>query len=681
MKPRFAIRKPAVYVCFLFLLTNASAQISMMKPVAKSVFQMKEAHVEFTLKQLFNPLNDPGKTAVAKSFVSDPTILKLDLPEIAAIYSSRENAIELSIPYKNETSINVELIKVNLFAEGFIVETNNGGSPFNYSPGVYYQGIIKGDPTSLVAISIFEDGLMGVISNAKEGNINIGQLKSGAIDDYLIYSDKDVLVVPVSAGCGTTDDYQLSDAYMGDRIESGSSRTVNVVNVYLESDYQLYQNKGSVTNTTNYLTGIFNNSQIIYTNDGITMALSEIFVWTSSDPYSAASSFDALDDFMNFRTTFNGDVAQLCALDPGGLGGVAATVDGLCNDYRYCYSDIDATYNDFPTYSWTIMVFTHELGHIFGSNHTHWCGWPGGAIDNCGPIAGYGTEGGCAAGPPPVDGGTIMSYCHLTVYGINLANGFGPYPKDAIIDNIESAGCLDGGGGGTYCISEGNNSTHEWIDRVKVQLMDRISGNDGGYYDATAMSQNIKQGNSKAIKLSAGMTTVHTQYWRVWVDWNHDFDFDDAGELEVSITSSSAGALAGTISVPATATVGMTRMRVSMKYNAAPTPCESFGFGEVEDYTINVIAALPGELIADVPELLIYPNPAINEVNLQWNNLNEGELSINLTDISGKLIQQKQINSSDGQVILNLGDLPAGIYFVKAVSTNGDVFSGELVKE
>ena len=50
------------------------------------------------------------------------------------------------------------------------------------------------------------------------------------------------------------------------------------------------------------------------------------------------------------------------------------------------------------------MVITHETGHNLGSNHTQWCGWPGGAIDNC-----YDTEGNCEPGPAPVNGGTMMS--------------------------------------------------------------------------------------------------------------------------------------------------------------------------------------------------------------------------------------------------------------------------------
>lgn len=41
------------------------------------------------------------------------------------------------------------------------------------------------------------------------------------------------------------------------------------------------------------------------------------------------------------------------------------------------------TYSNFPNYSWTVEVVTHELGHNIGSSHTQSYSWPGGAIDNC----------------------------------------------------------------------------------------------------------------------------------------------------------------------------------------------------------------------------------------------------------------------------------------------------------
>jgi hypothetical protein len=56
----------------------------------------------------------------------------------------------------------------------------------------------------------------------------------------------------------------------------------------------------------------------------------------------------------------------------------------------------------------------------------------------------------------------------------------------------------------------------------------------------------------------------------------------------MSKAASQTTPVTGSFTIPATATDGATRMRVSMKYNAIPTSCEAFSYGEVEDYTVNL---------------------------------------------------------------------------------------------
>ena len=97
------------------------------------------------------------------------------------------------------------------------------------------------------------------------------------------------------------------------------------------------------------------------------------------------------------------------------------------------------------------MVVAHELGHLFGSHHTHACRWNGNntAIDGC---AGF-VEGNCGNPGNPSGGGTIMSYCHIRNIGINFSRGFGPQPGNVIRNNVANASCVqvcdtpgDGGG-------------------------------------------------------------------------------------------------------------------------------------------------------------------------------------------------------------------------------------------
>jgi hypothetical protein len=61
--------------------------------------------------------------------------------------------------------------------------------------------------------------------------------------------------------------------------------------------------------------------------------------------------------------------------------------------------------------------------------------------------------------------------------------------------------------------------------------------------------------------------------YAVWIDFNSDGDFDDAGEQVWTSGTTNSSSVSGTFSIPASATIGATRMRVSMKYNETPTSC------------------------------------------------------------------------------------------------------------
>lgn len=115
-----------------------------------------------------------------------------------------------------------------------------------------------------------------------------------------------------------------------------------------------------------------------------------------------------------------------------------------------------------------------------------------------------------------------------------------------------------------------------------------------------SMTGNVMQGLGYTISLKGNTGGAFTDHFRVFVDWNIDGDFIDAGESYYigTITSSSgtdAIALTGTIVVPATATVGNTVMRVMKRYDEDPAnPCQTgAGYGQAEDYTITVAAAVP----------------------------------------------------------------------------------------
>ena len=187
---------------------------------------------------------------------------------------------------------------------------------------------------------------------------------------------------------------------------------------------------------------------MLYANEDVKIQVSQILVWTTQDPEAAAglnTTSAVLTAFATrMATTFYiGDYAHFLSTRSLG-GGIAYLFSNPCSQVNQTglrVSAINNTYNNFPTYSWTVEVVTHELGHNLGSHHTHWCGWPGGAIDNCGPGWGISPMKEEAVLPVllPPGGGTIMSYCHLISTGINFNNGFGPLPGQAVRDVV--TGC------------------------------------------------------------------------------------------------------------------------------------------------------------------------------------------------------------------------------------------------
>ena len=146
----------------------------------------------------------------------------------------------------------------------------------------------------------------------------------------------------------------------------------------------------------------------------------------------------------------------------------------------------------------------------------------------------------------------------------------------------------------TYGESKGVDSSSAWIESVVLGSLENTSGDDAGYGDFTAQSVSLVKGTDITVVLTPGFPAASRYYvrrlsqqtWRIWVDWNHDGDFSDAGE-EVVTVGPSQRAVSATFTVPADAVAGETRVRVAMKYYAdgPPEPVEVSDFGEVEDYT------------------------------------------------------------------------------------------------
>ncbi|TCI94801.1 T9SS type A sorting domain-containing protein [Tenacibaculum sp. M341] len=147
---------------------------------------------------------------------------------------------------------------------------------------------------------------------------------------------------------------------------------------------------------------------------------------------------------------------------------------------------------------------------------------------------------------------------------------------------------LDGTIPVNYCDSSSNNVNDEFISNVTLNTINNDSGAQV-YSDFTSISTNLNEGQQYTVSVTPTWTgTNYAEGYAVWIDYNNNGDFDDSGELVWSKAPSTDATNTGTFTVPSGTAQTAVRMRVSMKYNAIPTSCENFTYGEVEDYTINL---------------------------------------------------------------------------------------------
>ena len=174
---------------------------------------------------------------------------------------------------------------------------------------------------------------------------------------------------------------------------------------------------------------------------------------------------------------------------------------------------------------------------------------------------------------------------------------------------------------------------------------------------------------SNTIIFSAGFTgTAYNEYWGIWIDYNQNGTFETTEKVTSGSSSSSAN-LSSTFIVPATALAGNTRMRISMKYNATSTACETFSYGEVEDYTVNIgapamagINTIIGNEIGNEPNLFefsMYPNPVENMLKVSL--LDNRKASFRIYTLTGQKVKSGNLNQNE----INVSSLKSGVYILE----------------
>ena len=419
--------QPRLLALLLFILLTLRISAQSLSP-ASAAEQQRDNHTAFQLFDKTNPTN-----ASAARFAQYAQFLLLDDAQLTTLLAGQPKAISLTLPYNEEVLI-LDLIQTDIFAADFkALDGQSAGEMLSLQPGLHYRGVLRGEAQSIAAFSFFENDVMGLVSDDRHGNLVLGKVQETPdARSFMLYADSE-LAMDNPFECHVFETSQAEKS----GVKAGRKTSGRALRISLEADYSLFKNRGSLPSTVNYLTGVFNAVAVLFAQEQVDAVLSQIIVWDTPDPYTAAGPQNVLDQFRALRSDSDADLSQLVGLYENNPES-AAYLDALCsNGYKVAYSGLSVSYSRVPTYSWAVEVMAHEIGHNLGARHTQWCGWPGGAIDQC-QLA----ESGCTPGMETTSGNTVMSFCPLTISSVNFSKGFGPLPGAVIRDRVASAACL-----------------------------------------------------------------------------------------------------------------------------------------------------------------------------------------------------------------------------------------------
>lgn len=242
-----------------------------------------------------------------------------------------------------------------------------------------------------------------------------------------------------------------------------------------------------------------------------------------------------------------------------------------------------------------------------------------------------------------------------------------------------------------YCPAMAEQADDEWIASVKIGDWSHSSGiGGGGYQNFTNTSVEpllLYSGTQRPITVTPGFVgQSFKEAFRVYIDFNADGDFEDADELAFDPGFAHNGPMSGTITVPTFGHSALVRMRVLMKFSNSssglPKPCETFGFGQVEDYCVQLrpsVVSTKSDALEEPQMLGVFPQPADHLVTLVLPTARPSEQArLEAWDATGRAVSADVLEQMDGSLKVNLINWSSGVYQVRY--TAGErVFWGKIV--
>ena len=388
-----------------------------------------------------------------------------------------------------------------------LVQTPRGTEALPMPAVRHFRGRLEGDPDSRVYVGIPGSFLVAIVKTSA-GILYVGPegATSGPVQHVLRAADSPLNdefapaewtcgaddLPPPTVGPGSFGEPSIRPASAAAALQASALKEAIIS---IETDQELLAKySGNVTAMTSYVTTLLGQSSVIYERDlGVHLTVNVIQAWTTTDPYSATSPLGQLNEVGDWwhanrpKATYPRTAVHYLSGKPvtGGIAwlGVLCIADFPQAGHwggAYGVTQINGAY---PGNPWDLIAFSHELGHNFGSPHTHCYSPP---IDMC-----YGGENGCYSGgavnPGPL-GGTIMSYCHL------LAGGYGNVDfrfhdrcvTERMLPAVDSATCI-----GTYSGGGSAPAATRFYTLPPCRIVDTRDAN--GPFGGPAMSANTER--------------------------------------------------------------------------------------------------------------------------------------------------------------------------------------------
>jgi Metallo-peptidase family M12 len=352
-----------------------------------------------------------------------------------------------------------------------LVRGSDGESSLQLPTVVHFEGRLDGDPDSRVYVGIPGSFLIATVKTSA-GLVYIGPegATEGPVQHVLRRADsvtnaglaplewhcdvEELPQAPVGAenrSAGGENPLTLLAKPAAASLSAMEATSLKDAAISVETDQELLAKfAGNVSAMSSYITTLLAQNSLIYERDlGVHLTVNRIQAWTSTDPYVATNTMGQLNEVGDWwhanRPKASYPRTTVIFLSGKPVTGGVAWLDVLCmNDFSQgghwggAYAVVQVAGN-YPSNLWDLLASAHEMGHNFGSPHTHCFSPP---IDMC-----YGSESGCYSGPtvnPGPLGGTIMSYCHL------LAGGYGNIDmrfherciNEQMLPEINSVSCL-----------------------------------------------------------------------------------------------------------------------------------------------------------------------------------------------------------------------------------------------